>query len=334
MTNPLSPKPTLLGSTSTPSLEVGVERLGPAGIRGELNVLAQCPDDPRSDAERFADNSIRLFEVDARLSKSPMISDRIAGDFTELDGGSYLLSPGNTDHFKLKSGGSVFEIKKNAAGEMSFVHFECKATNPDDAHKQFLKAVLPVLDHFSYVTNTPILIDASRVNDPKNHRVTLFFVGPFGKFVIEPQEHVLFDSMRPVYAMYREARNSNSDFYKFLCFYKILEGLLGSIKAKLHKEAQSRGVKLTSIKAIVPDHPNISAVLRPYVGKSIKKFFDEVLTPRFRNAMTHFETDDGTVLHMSDPEHLDQYANIMLICELCVRIVIARHESDLRQVAS
>ena len=110
--------------------------------------------------------------------------------------------------------------------------------------------------------------------------------------------------------------------------------VLGSFRARVHKEAKAKGITLKSTKEVVPDSPVISDLLRPYVGKSIKKCFDDVLEPKFRNAMAHFETDDGTVLHMSDPDHMEQYAHIMLICELCVRTVMARHEADLRQLAS
>jgi methylamine utilization protein MauJ len=51
----------------------------------------------------------------------------------------------------------------------------------------------------------------------------------------------LFGEMKPVYAMYREAKNTDSDFYKFLCCYKIMEGLLGKMLANAFARAKTAG---------------------------------------------------------------------------------------------
>jgi hypothetical protein len=80
----------------------------------------------------------------------------------------------------------------------------------------------------------------------------------------------------------------------------------------------------------VPAVPEIPVDQQAYVGKPIKKFFDDALTPRYRNAVAHFMTGEGSILHAGQAEHLDQYAAITLICELCVREVIAGHEALLR----
>jgi len=49
---------------------------------------------------------------------------------------------------------------------------------------------------------------------------------------------LLFGEMKPVYAMYREGKNSNSCFYGFLCYYKIMEGLLGGMRANAFARAK------------------------------------------------------------------------------------------------
>jgi hypothetical protein len=132
--------------------------------------------------------------------------------------------------------------------------------------------------------------------------------------------------MAPVYAMYREAKNSFSDFYKFLCCYKILEGLLGTLRARVFVYARDRNIELERPKEKVPDLPEISPRFQTYVGKSIKAFFDEVLTPQFRNAAAHFVTDDGEILNMSSPDHIGSYAEILFVTESCVRTTIEVHE--------
>ena len=327
--NPL----TFLATTATPSIEIPVEALGSPGIQGELHVLAQIPGERRSDLDRLNDMSSRAFKVYAQLSKLPPTTGSISADFTEKTGSSYFLVPPNFAMHRVDTSFGSFHIRKNDNGEMSLVEFECVSTDVASAHKQFANAVLPFLDHLSYVANSPIYVLTIRVEDPTNHRTSFNFTSPYRPAVVENHAERLFLEMKPIYSMYREARNASSGFYRFLCFYKILEGLLGKMRADARKRATAQGVELRASRELVPDSAEYSSSLRPYVGKSIKKFFDEVLTPKFRNAVAHFVTDDGTVLQMSDPDHLNQFANIMLVSELCVRTVIAAHEEMLSQMA-
>jgi hypothetical protein len=132
--------------------------------------------------------------------------------------------------------------------------------------------------------------------------------------------------MKPVYAMYREAKNTTSYFYKFLCYFKILEGLLGKMNADIHRNAKKHSVSLQVVKLIVPDHPELPEQYKVYVGKQIKYFFDSVLTPQFRQAAAHFITNKGEVLDMSDPRHVRRFSTVTLILELCVRAAIENHE--------
>jgi hypothetical protein len=131
-----------------------------------------------------------------------------------------------------------------------------------------------------------------------------------------------------------EAKNSNSDFYKFLCYYKILEGLLGILRANIFTRARAQGLTLHRPKETIPPSPDISMRFQTYAEKPIKTFFDAVMTPRFRNAVAHFVTDDGAILNMSDPDHIDNYAEILFVSELCVRTMIESHENLLKDAQS
>jgi hypothetical protein len=311
--------------TPHPSTSIPIDQLGPAGVRGNLHVLAQFANDPRKDTDRLNDNALRPFKVEARLAKSPLAAEDIKGDFTPEDGGSFLVLPSDVLLSRVRSPEGVFEFHKNSKGEQSFVSFECEAKNPTAAREKFLTTVLPFLDLITYMSDCPIYISLTRIEDQKNHVRTLEYVSPYRKKIIDPQITKLLPEMRPVYALYREAKNSNSDFYKFLCYHKLLEGLLGPLRAEARKKAKKIGISLILDKEFVPDSPDIEQPYRDYIGKPIKGFFDEVLTPRFRNAVAHFITDDGTVLNMSSPEYLDSYATVMFTMELCVRKVIENY---------
>jgi hypothetical protein len=316
-----------VGSSKNPSIELKADRLGPAGFPGELHIVTVYENEQRSDVARLRDNSERKFRASASLSKLPAAADSIRGDFSEKEGSSYLLLSDDAIFLKVRCQESAFTVKKNELGELSFLESECISTSAIAAKHKFLDAGLPFLDYLSYIANCPLFLASLRIEDPQNHATTLSYTSPYRKAIVNPGASELSFELAPVYAMYREAKNSASDFYKFLCYYKILEGLLGVLRAEVFKRAKHMGMDLTRPRDTVPDSLELPLPYRPYVGKSVKHFFDGVLTPEFRAAVAHFVTDNGAVLNMSSPAHIDRYAGILLISELCVRAVISNHES-------
>jgi hypothetical protein len=312
--------------------EIEARTLGPPGVKGELRVLSMAVAEKRTDQERLHDQSERLFRVTAQLAKAPPTAEDIRLSFTEEDGSSFLSLPDHVTLGRVRCAGGTFEFKKNSRGEKSLVAFECTAKNPGEARRQFQSNVLPFIDYLSYWANCPIIVAAISVEDPKNLCTTMEYVSPYRSVTGYPHISNLQMEMLPVYAMYREAKNSHSDFYRFLCYYKILEGLLGKLRAELYNRAKHAGVKLTPLKEFVPNSSEIAHVHRSYIGTSVKRFFDEVMTPQFRNAVAHFATDDGGILNMSEPEHIQRYADIVFVSELCVREVIASHEKLLTEL--
>lgn len=321
-----------MSTASTPSTEIPIDRLGPPGVKGELHVLAIMPNEQRRDEDRLRDQTERPFKVFGQLSKNPPAAGNIKGDFGAEDGSSYLELPDHALMSRVRCAEGMFEIKKNSFGEKSLVEFECIATTPAEAKRKFQTAVLPFLDYLSYLANCPVVVAMLRVEDPRNDRISMEYVSPYRKTTVNPHVANLFIELAPVYAMYREAKNSYSDFYKFLCYYKILEGLLGALRANVFSRARAENIDLGRPKETIPSSPDIPAPYQVHVGKSIKAFFDGVLAPQFRNAVAHFITDDGAVLNMSSPEHIDNYGEVLYVLELCVRKVIESHETLLRRL--
>jgi hypothetical protein len=320
-----------MSTSETVSAEIPIEKLGPPGIRGQLHILAVLQDDQRTDTERLEDTSERQFKILARLSKSPLDIEGILENFTAKDGGSYLLMSDKTVFTKIDSPEGQFIIQKNEANEFSLVEFSCMSTSINDAKQKFLQGIGPFFDYMSYRTNSPVFIVSIRMEDSKNDNQVIEYTGPYQKSVVNAHLGRFRIEMAPIYAMYREAKNSHSDFYKFLCYYKILEGLLEKLRGNVYKAAKEKGVQLSMSKEVVPDSPDIIRH-REHVGTPLKQYFDNVLTPQFRTAVAHFITDEGVVLNMSDPEHINEYASLILVSELCVRLAIADHESLLNQL--
>jgi hypothetical protein len=159
------------------------------------------------------------------------------------------------------------------------------------------------------------------------------YVSPYRRALVTQPITKVQGELGPVFAMYREAKNSHSDFYKFLCYHKMLDGLLGSLRSSVNARARKQGVDLAKRRDVVPDHPEIAPAYRVHIGRPIKSFYDDVLTPQFRNAIAHFITKDGAILNLSDPSTIAKHSEIMFVSELCVRKMIESHTELLQQLA-
>jgi len=321
--------PDLIGISKDPSMTIPVEAFGTPGTRSILHVVPQFEEGQIKD-EVFYDGSERRFVISARLSKGPSIPGDIKGDFTEKDGESYLTTP-DTNTLSINTGTGYFCIKKNDSGELSFIEFNCDALNDNQARTRFIDTVYPVLDHFSYVHNIALFVTMVRVVDSAHRSTHIECASPYRRQNLLSPATKLFDEMKPVYSMYREAKNSESEFYRFLCYYKIMEGLLGKMRASAFARARDAGVTPKLARDLVPDDKDLAAEVKPYVGQSIKVLYDKLLTGKFRRAVAHFMTDDG-ILHVSASAELRAYAEVAFACDLCVRVLIATHESILSQL--
>ncbi len=314
------------------SEEISLDKLGPPGVKGELHILAMMENEIRTDTERLLDNTQRSFKIAAQLAKAPQLTCNIQGDFHPNDGSSYLQIPPDYVMSRVRCPEGMFEIKKNDRGEQSLIEFECEANSTAEAKAKFIRAVVPFLDYQAYLANCPLFVMTIRVEDAANLRTSIDYTAPYRTVVINPHIKFLPPELEPVYALYRDAKNSHSTFYTFLCYHKILEGLLGTMRANLRSSAAEKNIELTPRRELVPDAEAIPQTFRNYIGKPIKAFFDNVMTPRFRNAVAHFIAKDGSVLNLSSPEVADSYNSILYISELCVRVVIQGHEGWLAEM--
>ncbi len=135
----------------------------------------------------------------------------------------------------------------------------------------------------------------------------------------------------PVYALYREAKNATSHFYRFLCYYKILEGIYSTLRAPLFETARKRGISILAEKEVIPEHRELRMFQPAVIGRPIKDYVDRDLQ-EVRNSVAHYILDSGTFMSPSDPDAIAQVANVILPAELCCRVVIGNHEKYLQQL--
>lgn len=313
-------------------MDIPAEKLGPPGLRGDLVVVAIIPNETRPDHDRLHDNVSRPFKVFARLGKTALVADSVKGDFGPEDGESYLRLPDEAVAGRVRFNDAMMEFKKNNKGEKSLIAFDCTATSLADAKNRFFDFALPYLDHQAYVSNCPIFIQSIRIDDVNNQVQSIDYTSPYRDSSIQQHIVEVRKDLAPVFSMYREAKNSHSDFYKFLCYQKIMDGLLGSLRSAVNQRARKLSIELQQRRDLVPDDPEIASTYRSHIGTPIKKFFDDVMTPQFRNAIAHFITKDGSILNLSAPATMLKHAEIMYVAEICVRQLIESHQRSAAQL--
>jgi hypothetical protein len=292
-----------------------------------LHVVPVFEGSTQADQVRLADKRARLFKITARLTINPEIDSNIRFDFPE-DAGDSLFALGETaTSLKVDVPRCSFQLFQNSNRRLATARFDCTAHSADEARQQFFSTVQPILDHLTYIGKTPLHVSQISLRDEIHKIVSTDILCPYPTVTINPGLLAMRSRLGPVYAMYREATNATSPFYKFLCLYKILEGLLLSLRAKLHEEAKERGISLPPLQRKVPAFPSMSSELAAYTGKSIKRFFDEFLTNHFRNAMAHFMTDDGSALNVSSLAEMEKYSSVIHLTDLCCREAISHIEA-------
>lgn len=317
-----------LGTTSGPSIEIPIEKLGFPGSVNELCVVPQFPDVTRSDQDILTDDSEREFEAAALLSKAPSPTTALNFQFTEADGDSYFIFAPPSMAVDTQWG--TVKVSKNSNGEASMVKMTCRARSANEALERLQLACAAFLDHWSYEATAPVYLTRLLARDLTSKSETIRIFGPFRYAVINPSVTEIPTPLRPMLALYREGLGSASPIYKFLCFYKILEGYLMRLKPDLAKLFRAAGLSYPMPSDCVPDHPGLDPSFRGYIGQSITKFRDDLLTPGFRDAVAHFEKDGLSPLVMSNPSEILRFTNTALAVELCARTVIESYRLAFR----
>ena len=303
--------------------------LGPSGTFKYFMIVPKFgPNDTKSD-ERVNDKTPRTFQVSARFSidSQPLPNATVDFNFDNDSGDSLFLFPGGAAYIDIEIKEGSFKLFPNKNRRLSTARFYCIANSVGEAQQGFGEIIGPVLDHMVYMTNTPLHMVQISAFDELHQISGSNVYSPYTFTTISHNIAKVTPLLAPVYAMYREAVNATSPFYKFFCFYKILEGLLKPLSAKLYKEAKHKSIILPPLTAKVPSYTEIPDNQKLYIGKSIKHFFDEFLTNNYRKEMAHFILDDGAILNVNKTGEKERFTAVIHITFLCCNEVISYFEN-------
>jgi hypothetical protein len=136
---------------------------------------------------------------------------------------------GDTERISARVFGKPYAVMGEANGEgfLGKLVCELEADNRQSAEIEAYGAVAPLLSAWSMNADIPVHVETVQVTDLKTQIRSLKVTTPHFEMDFPRGPQPAFSDEFCQYAsIYRDALNSNSGFYRFLCFYKILESLI------------------------------------------------------------------------------------------------------------
>jgi hypothetical protein len=134
-----------------------------------------------------------------------------------------------------------FKGEANAQGFLARFSTTMDASNPNEAASIAHASLAPLLSALSASSDLPLFVESIDAVDVANGNAMLRIVNPFPEQTFNLGQLPLLSEDYCHYAsLYREALQSSSPFYRFLCLYKIVEGL-HKRRGRLTIEAKKQG---------------------------------------------------------------------------------------------
>ena len=287
---------------------------GPAGLPGMYTVeFVLAKPDARNAPEnefRFADQ--RRGDSHLAIAKPAVIID--------IDPTEVLL------HFQSPSSPAlVFHGFPNDAGYLAKLKSDpFHASNRGEAEKIASTAMRSLLSNLSAQLDIPPIIELVEVIELATGTKGITFTAPFQVtgLAVNAREHPNDRELRHTMALYREALNSNTPIYRFLCFYKIIETSINrwnrlDPQQKISLGPQRKGERIPAGASRVEmeqwlaalfhvnrnwDEGILGEIFIPEVrGKKITNIFENQLR-EIRHKVAHGSLDSGDFLLLDESE--------------------------------
>ncbi|MBW1702912.1 MAG: hypothetical protein JRJ50_12500 [Deltaproteobacteria bacterium] len=264
----------------------------------------------------FANDQISLKENELHEGFSNLI---LAGKMKEIEHISCYYAPQN-DKTQKRTAKLYFKYR-DTTYQLQRIVVEIKEDTVDNALKFSSAFVQQFLDILTYKKGVPLEVRKIEIFDRVSGNPLRNYVQiPYTSIVevlpqdLEAAPHIP-DRIKPLLRIFREAVNSNNVFYRFLCLFRLFEGLQ-KIRANNNVEAKSKGVPLTRDRIQVPDNELTRHGFPGLISKPFNDFVDYV-REKYRLNIAHLNIDDYERL-LLDPgmvgnTHSIDQANAVLI---------------------
>jgi hypothetical protein len=337
--------PEVLAVTTLPAAQLTVPGL--PGEQVTLIVEPQFPDpaDPRNTrGPSGLPGDYRVTFVLARPGFA-LVPERDSKPVSELEGDSHVAVskpafdiPGNPDadqikiHSKTEDGEFEFTGFANSRGFLGKIASKPFVSDSHaDARQKASRALSPLLSNWSVHLDIPLNILQWETEELRTSVISRSFLTPHTEVLFAVDSTVQLSAEFRGYAgLYREALNSNSPVYRFLCLYKIIDGILDR-RRRLGAEATRLGTGFKRPEERIPSEPpefipwlnaifpvqkkwdeaTLSDIFLPEtIGRKIKHLVDEDLH-RLRTNVAHALAAGSGDLTLSPDESL----HIGMVCK-------------------
>jgi len=223
---------------------------------------------------------------------------------------------------KAKKGTANLYLKhEEESRQIQRIIAEIEEDTIDDALKFSSTFVQQFLDVLTYKKGIPLEIKRIEVLDrvsgkPIRNYVQIPYTSSVDVFPQDLESAPLVpDRIKPLLRIFREAVNSNNVFYRFLCLFRLSEGI-EKIRSNNNKEAKLKGIPLKRAKTKVADNELTRHAFPNLINKPFSDFINYV-REKYRLNIAHLNIDDYEKL-LLDPGmvgnvHSIDQANAVLI---------------------
>jgi hypothetical protein len=330
----------------------------PWGVPGEEHQLWVIP---LKKGEQLPKNLIGTpgkYKIQLLLSRPgfPLTAEREHKFIQDVIGDSHIViakpqkerKPEDADHIILQATGGGKRVNftglTNENGYLGkLVVEEFVANTFHEAEAQVYEALAPFLSAWSLHLDIPVHIETIQVTNLETHidslrvRTPLFEMAFAGG--VSP---MLTDDFCQYASLYREGMNTNSSFYRFLCFYKIIESislrrnrtneaarLAGKEVRRFHEVVPSTSDELlTLLKDVYPwrtqwDSFALNQIIPAEVmGKKVGWVRDQRLNP-LRVGIAHALLETGEVrITLDNLEHIQKVNQWLPLCRVLARLML------------
>ena len=304
------------------NVNINYSDLPPSGLRDFFLIASSTDESKGTEESRMNDKTVRKFQLRMILNKSLEFFDNINLSADEKSGSSFLHVPDKADRVLINYRHGLCTGIKNDRNELSSVVGELEANGWLEALTMFVDGLSPIIDTLSYSANCPAIISRVYCVDTKNMVEVITYHVPYRMSTINQHIGYTYTEMMPIMALYREAKNTQSPFYKFLCYYKILEGVFENIRPKFFKMVKKNKLSVKTEEENLEHYKAMDSTYSYLIGKSIRHIYQNLFTINFRNVVAHFILKDGRILNVSDFKANNDFLAVLTILEKCVRKVI------------
>jgi hypothetical protein len=175
----------------------------------------------------------------------------------------------------------------NAEKRLAGMDAEVQGTSFDDAITCALTFARRLERILCVMSKIPLFVQTIQVASVDTHQAYTRSRYPYPTFLVSSFMTPEISCMSPLLSVYAEGMREFSPFYRFLCFFKLVDKLLSNVNGVIQRLGAEQRMAAPDMNLEMPADP-FSIILPNVVGKKYTRVRDE-LQVRYRNVIAHLE---------------------------------------------